>query len=139
VVASALRALTKADSAHARETLLAHLNTPSYRNVITNTVLSMLGSLDSMRAVDLALQKAKYGEHPWTRYTALSVLDRYGKHRKDVLPLLTGLLKDKVNYIRSAATRILGDVGDESVLPLLEGIASDKLDTSIEKIKKRNA
>ncbi|RPH38207.1 hypothetical protein EHM92_00590 [bacterium] len=145
VVASALRSLAKADSAHAEPILLAHLNTPSSRNGIVNSVLSMLGRLDSTRAVDVALEKAKYGEHPWTRYTALSVISRYGKERRDVIPFLTTLLHDKVNYIRSAATRMLGDMGDNSVLPVLEVIASDKDDAeaqtakaSIEKIKKRS-
>ena len=146
VVASALRSLAKADSAHAEATLLKYMNTPSYRNGIVNAALSMLGPLDSTRAVDLALEKARYGEHPWTRYTALGVLGRYGKHRKDVVPFLTTLLHEKSSYVRSAATRMLGDLGDSSVLPVLETIASDKEDSdaqtakaSIEKIKKRNA
>ncbi len=146
VVASALRSLAKADSAHAEKTLLEYINTPSYRNQIVNASLSALGHLDSTRAVDIAFQKAKYGEHPWTRYTALSVISRYGKSRKDVVPFLLTLLHEKPSYVRSAATRILGDMGDHTVLPALEIIAADKNDAdaktaqaSVEKIKKRNA
>ena len=145
VVASALRSLAKADSAHAEPVLLAHLNMPSHRNAIVNAALSMLGHLDSTKAVDVALEKAKYGQHPWTRYTALSVLSRYGKYRKEVVPFLTTLLHDKNTYLRSMAMRMLGEMGDNSVLPALETIATDNGDAdakvakdSIEKIKKRN-
>jgi len=56
------------------------------------------------------------------------------------------LLHDKTTYIRSTAARMLGDMGDISVVPALEAIASDKENadaetakSSIEKIKKRNA
>jgi aminopeptidase N len=146
VVAAALRSLAKADSAHAEKTLLGFMDTPSYRNGIVNAALGALGQLDSTRAVEIAFQKAKYGEHSWTRYVALSVLDQYGKSRKDVVPFLMTILQEKPSYARSAATRMLGDMGDRSVLPLLEGIAADKEDNdaktakgSIEKIKKRNA
>jgi aminopeptidase N len=146
VVASALRSLAKADSANAEPTLLAYMNTPSHHNVIVNSALSALGHLDSTRTVDIALQKARYGEHPWTRYTALMMLSRYGKSRKDVVPFLMSLLKEKNSYVRSGATRILGEMGDSSVLPVLEKIAADKNDEdaraageSAEKIKKRNA
>jgi aminopeptidase N len=146
VVASALRSLAKADSAHAEPILLAHLDMPSHNNGIANAALSMLGLVDSVRAVDVALQKVRYGEHPWTRYTALWVLGRHGKNRKDVVPLLMTLLHDKTTYIRSTAARMLGDMGDISVVPALEAIASDKENadaetakSSIEKIKKRNA
>jgi aminopeptidase N len=144
VVATALRSLSRADSAHAEPVLLSYLNTPSYRNAIVNSVLSVLGHLDSTRAVDVALEKVKYGEHPWTRYTALSVLGRYGKHREEIVPVLVSLLHDKTHFIRSSATRILGEVGNKSVLPSLEAIASKKDDPdarlakeSIEKITRR--
>lgn len=146
VVASALRSLAKADSAHAEPVLLAHLNTPSHRNQIASSALTSLARLDSTRAVDTALVKARYGEYPWTRSMALWVLSHYGKQRKEVVPLLLTLLHDKNQHIRSSATRMLGDMGDNSVLPALEAIASDKEDTaakmareSIDKIKKRSA
>ena len=144
VLTSALRSLTRADSAHAEATLLAYLNVPSHNNTVTNTSLSMLATLDSARAIDSAFVKARYGEHPWTRYTAMLILSHHGKGRADVSRFVGTFLNDKNKFIRSTAIRVLGDVGNASSIPSLQTIAAgDEEDAaqqakaSIEKIEKR--
>ena len=146
VMSNALRSLTKADSANAFATVTAYTDTPSYGNSVANTALRSLASLDSTKALTVAFAKARYGQPVFTRYTALEILSRYGKGRKDVMALYVSLLADKNNGIRRNAARTLGDLGDESVLPALEKIADDKDNPaaetakgSIEKIKKRKA
>jgi aminopeptidase N len=145
VVSSALRSLTKADSANALATLMAYLKVPSHNNSIANTALTMIARVDSEKGMTLSFERAKYGEPLFTRYTALSILSKYGRARKDVLALFHSLLNDRNFLIRSTAVRTLGDIGDESVLPDLEKLAGDKNDRaaeaaaeSVEKIKARH-
>ena len=145
VVSSALRSLTKADSANALSTLTAYLNVPSHNNSIANTALTMIARVDSEKGMTLSFERAKYGQPLFTRYIALGILSKYGKTRKDVLALYHSLLNDKNSLIRSTAVRTLGDIGDETVLPDLEKLAKDKNDRaaeaaeeSVEKIKGRH-
>jgi len=146
VVASALRSLAKADSANAEPILLRYLDTPSRNNTIMNTALFALSTMDSARAVDSAFVKARYGQHPWTRYTALLVLSRRGKGRHDVTGFIGAMVNDKSGLIRSTAIHVLGDLGDAEALPALQTAAkSDDEDiareakASIEKIEKKDA
>ncbi len=144
VMSSALRSLTNADSANALPRLIAYIDTPSYGNKVANTGLSSLAALDSTKGLALALAKARYGQPLSTRFTALDILSRYGKGRRDVMALYVSLLNDKNNNIRRTAARTLGDIGDETVLRALEKIADDvdnvaaeTAKASLEKIKKR--
>jgi aminopeptidase N len=146
VVSSALQSLTKADSANALSTLLGYLHVPSHNNTLANTALMMIARMDSVKGIELALEGAKYGEPLFTRYISLALLGKYWETHKNVSELYRSLLDDKNFLIRSAAIRILGDVGDESVLPQLERLAKDKNNRvaevaaeSVGKIKKRRA
>ncbi len=144
VVEAALRSLASADSAHALATIDRYLTMPSFLDGISNTALALLGRFDSVRALTLALQKARYGHPMFTRHTALNVLGKYGKGRRDVLEFCATLLKDKNVGVRFSAISTLGEIGDQSVIPALETIANNKDDPaegaakgSIERIQKR--
>jgi HEAT repeat protein len=144
VISSALRSLTTVDSANALATLIAYLYVPSHNNAVANTALTMIGKIDSEKAITLSFERAKYGEPLFTRYVALTLLAKYGKTEQKVLDLFHALLKDKNFLIKSAAIRMLGDIGDSSVLLDLETLAKDKNNRaaeiaaeSIEKIKER--
>jgi HEAT repeat protein len=146
VVSSALRSLTKADSSNAAATLTRYLNVPSWRNGVSNTALSMLATLDSSKAVTLALEDAGYGNPVPTRFVALAILSKYGKKKPEVLSFYGKLLSDKNSGVKSTAVKTLGDIGDESAIPALQRVADDKGDadagnalSSIEKIKKKHA
>jgi aminopeptidase N len=144
VISSALRSLTTVDSANALATLIAYLYVPSHNNTVANTALTMIGKIDSEKAITLSFERAKYGEPLFTRYIALTLLARYGKTEEKVLDLFHSLLGDKNFLIKSTAVRMLGDIGDSSVLSDLESLAKDKNNRlaeiaaeSVEKIKER--
>lgn len=145
VVAGALRSLTKADSANVRELLETYLSKPSYRNGVANAAMSMIATLDSARAVAIALEDARYGHPVPTRFASLNILSKYGKTKPEVIVFYNDLLKDKNPGIKSAAARTLGDIGDESTIPALQRIADDRTDEasgaareSIEKLRKKS-
>ncbi len=144
VVASALRSLAVVDSAHAAPLLVAHLDVPSHGNAIENAALGGLALVDSAQALKVSLQKVRYGEPQWIRYTALHLLGKYGKNREDVRTVVTALAGDKNRVIQSTAIGILGTIGDEAAVPILEKIAADSTHRSsaaaresLEKIKTR--
>ncbi len=146
VMQSALHSIAKVDSLHAVSFLKTYLGYPSYRSKVATAALSAIASIDSNEGLSLGPGYARYGAPIELRYTALSIMSRYGKHRPDVLTFIQSLLGDKNNGIRSYATRILGDIGDEKTVDLLQPIAADKNDfsrgvaaSSIEKIRKRLA
>lgn len=125
VLTSALRSLAKADSAGAAPVLARHLDYPSFRNRVANTALGALAPLDSVTAIAVAMERAKYGQPPSTRSTALGVLGRYGRGKPEVVAFTALLLGDKDPGFRSTAARMLGTIGDASVIPALEAVASD--------------
>jgi aminopeptidase N len=144
VVAAALRSMAKADSANARQLLLSYIDVPSHRNTISASALRSLATVDTLRAVDLSLVKGRNGEPRELRFTALGILSRYGKGRKDVLHLLESIAGERQSFVRMFAIGVLGDLGDTEVIPALEKIAADGEDqsssrakASIQKIRKR--
>jgi len=144
VVGYALRALARADSAHALPTILAHLDMPSHRDIIEGAALAALGEVDTAKALTAALTRARYGSPLGARFEAFRILGRYGKGRKDVEGLYLSELSERSSFLRGQAIRWLGDNADASVLPRLQLIAADKEDrsaatarASIEKIRKR--
>jgi HEAT repeat protein len=105
--------------------LIASLSVPSQGNSVAATALSSLEAVDSTRAVGVALEKVKYGQPDNLRYTALSILTHRARHNKDLLPVLIPLARDKTRGIRQYALWILGEVGDETALPVLKSIAEE--------------
>ncbi|HLX12155.1 MAG TPA: M1 family aminopeptidase, partial [Bacteroidota bacterium] len=144
IVAAALRSLTKADSAHAVATLTQYLDMPSYRNNFSNTALTMLAQLDSAQGVTIALTRLTYGRAPEIKATAIRLLQRYGKGRKDVASACLTLVNDSNRGVKNSAVSAMGDLGDTETIPTLQKIAdddnsgaSDAAKRSIDKIKKR--
>jgi len=128
VQASALRSLTKADSANALALLTSYLDVPSYKDIVSNAALSRLPSVDSSKAIAVALQKVRYGQQTSTRFAAMNILDRYARNHPELMPTLVSLTGDKNTFVRYSALRSLGDLGDGTVLPTLDRIATDTTD-----------
>jgi aminopeptidase N len=144
VVGAALRSIAKADSANARQLLLSYIDVPSHRNTISSSALRALATVDTNRAVELSLVKGRNGQPLEVRFAALGILSRYGKGRMDVLHMMESIAGEKPSFVRGYAVRLLGDLGDATVIPALEKIAADGEDrsssqakTSIEEIRKR--
>ncbi len=143
VEASAVLSLANVDSNEAMDVIRSKLDVWSYGNKVSNAALNALAKLDSVEAVNVAITKVRYGAEPLGRNTALTILKKHGSGRRDVLDAVVPLLNDKT--MKNNAASALGDIGDESVLPILEKIARDKTDpafaaaeTSVMKIKKRS-
>ncbi len=153
VIGSALRSLARVDSSHALALVRNYLTYPSFQNTVANSALNTLVTLDTSEAIAAALQRVRYGQVNGTRSTAFGILRRVGKGRREVIAAIITLLNDKRTDLRTAAARVLGDMGDETAIAPLEAVLSDKsggfyllgdsaaetAKASIEKIKKRLA
>jgi HEAT repeat protein len=117
VVAAAIQSLEKVNPKKALNDIKAYVDTPSYRNVVANAALNALTTLDPDRAVDVALQKVRYGENVSGRRTALSVLTKFGGKRKEVLAAYEALTTDKNPDLRITAVFALASARN-SQLPM---------------------
>ena len=125
MVARSLRALSKADPAHAETVLVQHLDIPSHRDVIASTALSALADVAPARARDEAMKRVKYGYPQPTRTTAITLLRRQAAKGKGSASTFIPLLTDRNIWLRTSAVNALGDCATEEDLPLLDGIAAD--------------
>jgi len=144
VINSALTSLARVDSANALPTVNEYLNYPSHQNRVAAAALQALGTLDSAAAMSAAIQRIGDARYIFVRFTALTIIRKYGKGRPDAVDAVKGILGDSPDFAKNYAVQVLGDIGDESVIPSLEAIANDKdnpahesAKASIEKIKKR--
>jgi aminopeptidase N len=128
VVASAVGALSKADSAGALPVIMSHITMPSHGNAIEAAALTSLQGIDSAKAISAALERVRYGQPNVLRFTAVHILARYAKYRPDLLPVLASLVIDKNSWVQYSAVSTLGDIGDPSVLPLLDELAGKPRD-----------
>ncbi len=146
VVASAIGAFAEAESTGALPLVSEYLDKPSYRNTIANAALHAVTRIDSAKGLSLALADVKYGNQLTTRFAALNILRKFARRTPEVRDVYRALVNDKDQGIRFRAVSALGDFGDETTIPGLEKIASDKDDqasgtakASIEKIKGRTS
>jgi aminopeptidase N len=144
VVASALQSLARADSANALPALLASLTLPSRRDVIAAAALGGLASVDSVRAVDSALDYVQPGHPEPMRREALMVLQHHAHSADTVITILLSIVGERRSFLRYQAIRFLGEVGDKRAIPALEKVAEDQNDRaaaaakmSIRRITKR--
>ncbi len=145
VISSALTSLAKVDSAIALPIVKEHLSYRSHQNRVAATALTALGSLDSTYAVTFACNNLGLDKETVMRFSALSVIRRYGKGRSDAIAALKDAAGDPIHAgVKYFAIQALGEIGDDSVLPTLEVVSKDPNEqfstvakTSIEKIKKR--
>lgn len=102
---------------------LAH---PSWQEFVRSSVFHAFRFAKEKRAVELAINHTKYGEHVAVRVAAIGYLGAIGKelHKEKnddaVLDCLLALLDDKAIRVRVAAVRALGKVGNERALPALQ-------------------
>ncbi len=144
VVDNALVMLAKVDSANAKYKVKQYLTYPSHQNRVAATALSVLSTLDSTEALSESIKMVGKPGSVYLRYSALQVMRKFGRGNEKAVEAVKSVLDDVTSYARNYAVMVLGDIGDQSVLPTLESIAKDEDDpaqkaaeTSIENIKKR--
>ncbi len=144
VVAHALRSLARADPRGCREILATHLAMPSHQEIIATAALDALSHADSLSGIAAATACLAYGTPPQLRSTALWILQRFIRSGTVPDSLLYPLTQDRNTGLRTAAVRMLGNLGSVRAVPLLEAVAADRANPSaetaaksIEQIKKR--
>ena len=142
VIGSALSSYAKVDSLAALPIEKKYLDYPSHQGRVASAALTALATLDSTAALSAAIQHVGTPDHVYERYSALAVLRKYGKGQEPAIKAVESVLNDRQSYARNFAVSVLGAIGDESVIPVLEPIANDKDDparkaaaASIEQIK----
>ncbi len=145
VVSNALATLAKVDTVNAESKVKEYLVYPSHQNRVAATALGVLATLDSTTALHEAIKLVRAPQSVYLRYSALQVMRKYGKGNEQVIGAVADVLNDVTSYARNFAVVVLGDIGNQSVLPVLETIASDEDDpahdvasASVENIKKRD-
>jgi aminopeptidase N len=128
VVAGALYALSRVDSAVAVPMVTAYLDTPSYRDIVATTALAALARLDSSRGIAAAFTKARQGKSTYSRYTALEILKKNRRGDREVKNLYLRFLQARSEFMRSYAAHSLGEIGDTTALPALTKLAGNKDD-----------
>jgi aminopeptidase N len=145
VINSALTSYAKVDSANALPTVEEYLNYPSHQNRVAAAALQALGTLDSAAAITTAIQRIGDARYLLVRFSALTVIRKFGRGRQDAIDALKAILPDPNDFAKNFELLVMGEIGNESAVPALEAIANDKdnpahdgAKASIEKIKKRS-
>ena len=147
VMGNALLSLVQTDSVNAGPVVKKYLKYPSQRDRVEATALSALSSLDSTEAVTVALTDLGPARQSGIRFSALNVIRRYGLGRADAIAAVKGIVESQSGYMQNFAVQVLGDIGDDSVIPALQALTktgdgmyysvSRSAKASIAKIKKR--
>ena len=130
VTVAAVRALghmgEKAEGNATYEAICTALGHSSWQEVVRAAVFHTFKHAKEKRAVELAIQHSKYGEHIAVRVAAIGALGAIGKelhkeHAADkIVDHLLALLLDNAIRARLAAIRALGKIGHERALPALQ-------------------
>ena len=108
------------------EAICTALGHSSWQEVVRAAVFHTFKHAKEKRAVELAIQHSKYGEHIAVRVAAIGALGAIGKelhkeHAADkIVDHLLALLLDNAIRARLAAIRALGKIGHERALPALQ-------------------
>ncbi len=155
VLVAAVRALghigAKVEDPAAYEAICTALAQGSWQEVVRAAVFHTFKHGKENRAVELAIQHSKYGEHLAVRVAAIGYLGAIGKelHKEKaadkIVAYLLDLLHDKAIRARVAAVRALGKIGNERALPSLREAQTREcldqlkaaLEDAIEGIQKR--
>lgn len=126
---AAIRALgnlgQKAEDNIAYDALNNALTKGAWQEVVRASVFQTFKHAKEKRAVDLAIEHSKYGEHIAVRVAAIGALGAIGKElHKDkaddkIVDHLLELLHDKAIRARVVSIRALGKIGNERALPWL--------------------
>lgn len=96
--------------------LAAAALTERLRDAAADDRRQMLEVLREVGAVELLVRSTR-SRIPWRRALAVRTLGWAGA--EETIPLLIGLIGDRNRYVREAAVRALGRIGDPQVLPQL--------------------
>lgn len=138
VAVAAVRALAHIGSDRAYDILTTALTRTSWQEVIRAAVFHGFSRAKEKRAVEAALDSARYGEPPAVRVAAIACLGALGKElRKEgaeekserIVDRLIELLEDRSVRARHSAIRSLGAIGNKKAIgPLREAERRECLD-----------
>jgi hypothetical protein len=101
------------------------LEKPSHGEVVSGAALNALMSAESARGIAAALRKAQPGNPAGLRTLALSILAGCSPEDPAGEQLLLRTPAERMRGLRAAGVRLLGDVGKEEVMHVLELMASN--------------
>lgn len=144
VATAALQSLTVVDSLQRIKYIEKALQTDSYNDIMRNTALRLLSSMQDDYAFDILTKHTAYGIDPNLRIQAMNLLAGQWKKRDDVMDTLLCLAGDRSYSVRRFAVRTLGDLGDSRIIKSLKHCAEREIDkrvlkelqSAIEKIEK---
>jgi HEAT repeat protein len=144
VVSAALTSLPGADSIHAAAQLAKFLEFRSRRSVVANAALRALARVDSNKAIASAWNMIGYGRHAWSRFAALTVLEKFQSTHLELGQRLMTVLGEKPSGFRGAAIHAIGEYAGADAIPRLEPLAKNKsqegsseAEDAIKRIKER--
>jgi aminopeptidase N len=120
--ANALQSLGKLKVADAFPLLAAAISTDSPDDFLRNAALRSLGYLSNDKGVPLLREWSAPGKAIETRGAAIASLARLEKGNKEITALIASYLTEPHYPIRYAAMRALGNRGDASAIPALQGL-----------------
>ena len=129
--ASALQAIGKIKAPNALPALNAAVAGDSPDDFLRNAALRAMGPLGDDKAVTTLKEWAVPGKRIETRQAAISSLARLKKDEKEITQQLASYLPESHAPIRFSAIFALGERGDASAIPALEGLLKSN-DLSIE-------
>jgi len=146
VRAAAVRTLAAVAPGDAGSVIRKALEEDSYGEVIRSAALRALAKVDSSKALDEAMEMARYGEPQTLRLLSMREISRLAPDN-EAMRILTSYLTDPYIWARLTAMYSLGRVGDKSVIPLLQerekletdGRLKDAARRAIESISKRES
>ncbi len=127
VAAAAARSLGKTRDKRAYDPLVALLEIDSWAEVIRSGALDGLSRLGDERAVNLLIERTKYGHPLRARRAALAALPKLAEGKK-VRQHLEGLLDDPDPHLRVSVVGALESLGDTKAQPALRELLERELD-----------
>ncbi len=120
VRAAAIEAISKVDPEMAVHVIYTALDRGSYHQILRTTALRCLVKIKPDMAHEIAVNYSKYGEPDYLRTAGISVLTSMDMDHTNTVHILSGYLSDPYIWVRAGAINGLGQIGDASVIPLLQ-------------------
>ncbi len=120
VRAAAITALAEVDSEKALHVIYTALDRDSFHEILRTTALRALTKARPEMAHEIAVNYAKYGEPENLRTAGISVLTSLNMDHDNTIALLSKYVSDPYIWVRATALNGLEQLGDKSVIPLLE-------------------
>lgn len=129
IQARALQSLSLYGKPEVREVLLRHLNTPSYRNLLTETAIRAMRQLDDTSYIGPIREALTSREPDFTStgigstLDTLAYLSRNEEKKDEIREFIARFARDKRRGIARSALSALGTLEDPKAIPLLETFA----------------